>query len=150
MNGKSCALTGHREIESGFDENRLYDKLEELIQSGYDYFYCGMAQGFDLLALGCLCDLKRKYKIFVEACIPYAGQENYFPVREKKKYRELLQWCDKKTVLSEFYYDGCLLRRNRYMADGADAVLAYCKTEKGGTAYTVHYAQKNGIPVFFI
>ena len=69
MNGKSCALTGHREIESGFDENRLYDKLEELIRSGYDYFYCGMAQGFDLLALGCLCDLKRKYKIFVEACI---------------------------------------------------------------------------------
>lgn len=150
MSGKSCALTGHRELEKNFNSNAVYDKLEELIINGYDYFYCGMAQGFDLLALGCLCDLKKKYRIFTEACIPYAGQETYFPAAEKKKYRALLQWCDKKTVLSDYYFDGCLLRRNRYMVDGADAVLAYCRSDTGGTAYTVNYAKKRGIPVFSV
>lgn len=148
--GKVCALTGHRDIPQTFDGNALYDALERLIKEGYDCFLCGMAQGFDLLALGCLADLKRRYKITVEACIPYAGQENGFTAEEKTRYRALLAWCDVKTVLFDEYRNGCFLARDRYMVDCADALLAYCVKQTGGTVYTVRYAEKKGISVRFI
>lgn len=148
--GKVCALTGHREIPLSFDKNALYDEIERLIKEGYDCFLCGMAQGFDLLALGCIADLKQKYKITAEACIPYAGQEKGFSSEEKKRYRELLTWCDVKTVLFEEYRNGCFLVRDRYMVDCADAILAYCKKPTGGAAYTVRYAEQKGIPVRYV
>ena len=53
-------------------------------------------------------------------------------------------------ILQEKYEAGCLLARNRYMADRADVLLAYCERESGGTAYTVRYAQKHGVPVEFL
>ncbi len=148
--GKTCALTGHRELPPGFATDVLYDTLEELIREGYDKFLCGMAQGFDLTALDCLAALKQKYRLSLEACIPFEGQANKFPQDEKLKYRDLLELCDQKTVLYSEYRRGCFLIRDRYMVDRADLVLAYCTKETGGTAYTVGYAQKKGVPVRFL
>lgn len=148
--GKVCALTGHRNLSPAFDENILYDTLEALIGEGYDCFLCGMAKGFDLTALECLRNLKQKYRLTIEACIPYEGQETAFSYDERKKYRELLDWCDHKTILYREYRNGCYLARDRYMVDCADIVLAYCKRETGGTAYTVDYANRKGIPVRFV
>ena len=146
----ACALSGHRNLPPEFDENMLYDKLEELILKGCDTFYCGMAQGFDLAALKCLVDLKQKYKFRIEACIPYPGHESRFPYAEKRRFYELLEWCDKKTVLFPAYRDGCFLARNRYMVDNSDVVLAYCLRSTGGTAYTANYGMNKGIPVIFL
>lgn len=143
----TCALTGHRELPASFDENGLYDGLEELIREGYDVFCCGMAEGFDLLALECLVSLRQKYRIFIEACIPYEGQENSFSREQRARYQELLGWCDARTVLSKTYHGGCYLARNRYMVDKADLVLAYCVKDTGGTAYTVNYARSKGVKV---
>lgn len=150
MTGKTCALTGHRNLPLDFDENALSDRLEELILNGFDRFLCGMASGFDLSALRCLIRFKEKYAIELHACIPFAGQEAGFSKEDKKLYRNLLTWCKEKTVLYESYRDGCYLARDRYMVDHADAVFAYCTREKGGTAYTVRYAEKKGIPVYYL
>ena len=144
---KKCALTGHRSLPADFDESRLTNELEALVRSGYTYFYCGMAEGFDLTALKALFHLKRRYPIKIEACVPYKGQENRFSFEMKRLYRELLPECDKTTVFFDHYKDGCFLVRNRYMADGADCVFAYCLRETGGTAYTVRYAESRGKPV---
>lgn len=147
MSGKRCALSGHRVLGDDFPENGVYDSLEEAIQKGYDYFLCGMAQGFDLYALECLIQLKQKYSIQIEACIPFEGQEKYFSQENKRRYRTYLTWCDKKTVLFEGYRNNCFLVRDRYMVDNADLLLAYCKEIKSGTGYTVRYAQKKGVPL---
>ena len=144
---KTCALTGHRELPSDFDRNALYDALEERIEAGCDRFLCGMAMGFDLLALECLIALKGKYKIGIEACIPYAGQERGYPATERRRYREMLAWCDEKTVLYPAYFQGCFLARNRYMVDKADEMFAYCTRKTGGAAYTVRYAMQRGVEV---
>lgn len=146
----SCALSGHRKLPPQFNKNALYDKLEEIALKGCETFYCGMAQGFDLAALECLVALKRKYRINIEACIPYAGHESGFPYSEKRKFYELLEWCDKKTVLFPSYRDGCFLDRNRYMVDNADLLLVYCLRNTGGTAFTANYGLKKGIPVIFL
>ncbi len=150
MRGKICALTGHRVLLESFDGNALYDNLEKLIKEGYDYFLCGMAYGFDLVALDCLVRLKRKYRIEIEACIPFHGQEKAFPLLEKEKYRTLLTWCDKKVVLFPCYQNGCYLARDRYMVDSCDCVLAYCHSDTGGTAYTVNYAKKKGKEIILL
>lgn len=147
-----CALTGHRDLPENFNINALYDGLEELIKEGYTSFLCGMAAGFDLCALQCLIDLKKKYheRIFVEACVPYIGQEKNMCAADRERYRTLLPLCDRKTVLFEHYAEGCFLARDKYMVDHADLVFAYCTRSRGGTAFTVAYAQKNGIGVRFL
>lgn len=147
---KTCALTGHRKLPPHFSVNALHDKLEEMIQGGCDRFLCGMAQGFDLCALACLVSLRQKYKITLVACVPYRGQERGFSQEGRREYVRLLEQCDEVHILQEKYEAGCLLARNRYMADRADVLLAYCERESGGTAYTVRYAQKHGVPVEFL
>ena len=146
----TCALTGHRDLPENFDKNALYDKLEEILKKGCDCFLCGMAQGFDMEALECLIALKRKYRFTIEACIPYVGQENHYPFAEKERYHALLAWCDRQTPMSEKYFDGCFLARDRYMVDCADVIVAYCRRDTGGTAYTVNYAMKKGKIVVFL
>ena len=147
MSGKRCALTGHRDLGEDFPLNGVYDSLEEAIKMGYDYFLCGMAQGFDLYALECLIQLKQKYPIQIEACIPFEGQERFYSQENKKRYRTFLTWCEKKTVLFDGYRDNCFLARDRYMVDNADFLIAYCKEKKSGTGYTMLYAQKKNIPL---
>ena len=139
-----CALTGHRVLPKDFDENRLLEELELLIGTGYTYFYCGMAEGFDLRALKTLVDFKKRYPIKIEACVPHGGQENRFSAEMKALYRKLIQRCDETTVFFEKYTDGCFLVRNRYMVDNSDCVYAYCLRNTGGTAYTVRYAESKG------
>lgn len=137
-----CALTGHRDLPAKVDVNKLYDTLESVIADGYDTFYCGMARGFDLLALDCLVSLARKYPIKLIACIPYAGHENGAAADVREKYKALLEWCDEKVVLAPAYFCGCYHVRDRYMVDNADLVVAYCTRDSGGTAYTLRYAAK--------
>ena len=147
---KTCALTGHRELPADFDKYALYDALEKQIVNGCDTFLCGMAEGFDLLALECLISLRQKYRIFTEACIPFAGRERLFTsAKEKALYFDLLNACDRQTVVSDKYFKGVFLVRDRYMVDNCDEVFAYCKKESGGTFYTVSYAKSKNIPVIY-
>ena len=146
---KTCAITGHRELPDEFNKTALYEELENLIKEGYDTFLCGMAEGFDLLCLECLLSLRQKYRIYTQACIPFPEQDKKMPQPWKKIYCELLQNCDTKTIVSENYYTGVFLVRDRYMVDRCDALFAYCKKEKGGAYYTVSYAKSKEIPVIF-
>ena len=146
---KTCAITGHRELPRDFDKNALYDELDNLVREGCDEFLCGMAEGFDLTALDCLRSLREKYPLILHACIPFAQQDKYFSHDNKKLYAKLLAACNVKTVLSESYFDGCFLARNRFMVDRCDVLFAYCTQKTGGTRYTVNYARKAGIPVLF-
>ena len=45
------------------------------------------------------------------------------------------------------YGPGCLFERNRRLVDGSGICLCYLTAETGGTAYTVRYARKQGLPV---
>ncbi len=144
MSEKACALTGHRVLPADFNEKQLSKELEDLIKEGYTYFYCGMAEGFDLIALKILLSLKETYPIKIEACVPYTGQENYFSAEMKRLYRELILKCDEQTVFFQHYTEGSFLLRNRYMVDKSDCVYSYCTRSTGGTAYTVRYAESKG------
>lgn len=42
---------------------------------------------------------------------------------------------------------GCMFRRNRYLVDNSDVLLAAYDGQAGGTAMTCEYARQNGVQV---
>ena len=142
-NPKSCAFTGHREPLGSFPKTELKKQIQALIDKGCTVFYCGMAQGFDLLAAKEVIKAKKRNpEVKLIACVPCEEQEKYFPAAEKKAYRALIKKADERVCLAEKYYRGCMQARDRYMADNAEAMIAYLRKTSGGTAYTAGYFGK--------
>lgn len=147
----SCAFTGHRELLEDFSKKKLLQLIESLLQKGVKTFYCGMAKGFDLFAGETALKLKKKYPdLKLVACVPYYGQEKGFTEKDKKRYVNLLKKADEKILLSDVYYKGCLLARNRYIVDRSKYLIAYCKKDTGGTAYTARYAMKKDLEILYL
>ena len=139
----ACAFTGHRELGEEFSPRRLTYAVKKCIEEGACVFYSGMAMGFDLLASETVLRLKKRYPhVRLVACIPCYEQEKHFSQADKKRYVDVLKKADEKVMLSDHYFKGCMQNRDRYMADRADVLIAYCKKETGGAAYTVGYFQK--------
>lgn len=147
-----CAVSGHRILEKNFSEQRLKERLQTLVRQGVTTFLCGMALGFDLACGEVIAAMKKELPLRLVACVPCADQSERYPLREKKRYEALLAVCDECVVLHERYEPGCMFERNRYMVDRSDMLFAYllggCK--KGGTYYTVNYAEKTGKPIFYL
>lgn len=139
-----CAFTGHRKLFNDFDKNLLDKAVHRLIREGADKFLCGMAQGFDLEAAESVIFFKKQYDIKLVACIPCANQTDTFSSSDRKRYENILSGCDEVITLAPYYYDGCMLARNRFMIDNSDTLLCYLRSNRGGTCYTVKYAEKLG------
>ena len=137
----SCALTGHRKLGDDFHLSSLEEHVERLIEEGVVNFYCGMAQGFDLIAAEVVLKAKKNHpKVKLFACVPCPDQEKYFSLEDKNRYAAILNGCDVIERISDYYYKGCMLARDRFMVDNCSHVLAYLDKSVGGTAYTVRYA----------
>ncbi|MGN0817465.1 MAG: SLOG family protein [Candidatus Coproplasma sp.] len=146
-----CALTGHRNLNGELDCELLERALINLIESrGVTTFYNGMAKGFDLESAKIIIKLKKRYEIKLIACVPCRGQERAFTERQKLDYYNVLSACDDEVVLSENYYVGCMQARDRYMVDNSSIVLAFLRELKGGTYYTVSYAERMGKELYII
>ena len=140
---KTCAFTGHRILEEDFSLKSLKNEVEKVINRGVETFYVGMAMGFDLCAAEVVISLKRKYKnVRLIACIPCYNQEKNFCMKDKKRYVKILKKAYEQILLSETYYRGCMQKRDIFMADNADILIAYLKKSTGGTAFTVNYFTK--------
>ena len=140
---KACVFTGHRQLGEDFSKQKLKKEIKRLILEGVEYFYNGMAMGFDLIAAECVLEYKKNFpNIKLIACIPCYNQERYFSEADKKRYVKILKNADEAVVLADKYYSGCMQRRDKYMAERAKYMIAYCKKKEGGAAYTVKCFQK--------
>lgn len=147
---KSVAFTGHRETKRE-EIVRLQETVVSLIERGARVFYCGMAKGFDLFAAECVLALKERYPdISLIACIPCYGQEKNYSEADKKRYVQILSKSTQNILVSENYFKGCMQKRNRYMADRADLLVAHLKKDQGGTAYTVNYFLKKNKEIVYV
>ncbi len=152
-----CCVTGHRpegfpfsrsEADPGYVEymETLSKTIEDLIRNGYDHFVTGMAEGADLDFARLVLRHKEKYPhILLEAALPYPSRSAKY-IRETTKERaSILEQCDLAQEVSPAYHRGCMQKRNVYMVDKADMVLAIWNgTEKGGTWNTIRYARQKG------
>lgn len=144
---ENCAFTGHRILEKDFDYNLLDRVILNLIKGGTKNFYCGMAMGFDLAAAESVLQYKNAYDINLIACIPCLGQENGYSKKNRERYQRILENCSQKIVLTEEYYDGCMFVRDRFMVDNCDVLVSYLRHKRGGTSYTVKYAQSKNVNI---
>lgn len=150
-NSRSCAFTGHRIIGERFDLTLLKDLVGQFIEQGFTTFYCGMAMGFDLIAADVVLEQKKLHpELRLIACVPCPNQEKNFPAEERRKYRRIISACDAVELISDSYYRGCMLVRDRFMVDCCERVIAYLDRNEGGTAYTVRYAKSKNKDIYII
>ena len=148
----TACCTGHRPkgfpfIYGGSSEKYFayLHELEKMVlkainEYGVTHFITGMAEGADLDFAEIVLLLRKKYKtIKLECAIPYDTQicgldwENYY------RYERILKLANEVNYITKTYQKGCCLKRNRYMVDKSDFVIAvYNGQEKGGTYYTTN------------
>ena len=139
------AGTGHRP-EDCEDEGIVRIKAQvKLRYSGATCFVCGMASGFDLWA----ADEARLLGIDIWAARPWAGHK---PRRgDEELYDTILSASSRVINVSEsetFPGNWAYTKRNEWMVDNADVVMAYWNgKESGGTYGCRNYAKKVGRPV---
>lgn len=144
---KTCCVTGHRDIPA-----KQMDRIQELlrteilaaIEDGYTHFISGFAAGADLLFAEIVLELKEIYSITLEAAIPYPGRIK----TPDHTFQRLIRCCDVIKIHSDTYFKGCYMRRNRYMVDQSQRIIAvYDGRRRGGTAATVWYAKGKDVRV---
>lgn len=144
---KICCVTGHRDIpEEKMDriQKLLRQEILAAIEDGYTHFISGFATGADLLFAVIIAELKEIYPITLEAAIPYPGRMK----TPDETFQRLIRCCDTVKIHSDSYFKGCYMRRNRYLVDQSQRVIAvYDGRPTGGTAATVRYAKGKDVRV---
>ena len=153
---KICCVTGNRpqKFPWKYGEGKAHKKylvemtrqINELIESGYTYFISGGAIGVDMdFAEAVLQAREQHTDIILEIAVPCRNQDLKWGKADKERYVEILNGADIVNILSENYTSFCMQKRNEYMVDKSDLVLAFWNgVESGGTWNTINYAQRNG------
>ena len=154
MKEKTVCFTGHRTIpmlKKWKIEKKLKETLEALIDNGYCYFGAGGALGFDTIAAQAVLGLKKKHpEIKLILVLPCKNQTRGWEEKDVSVYESIIEQADKVVYTQEHYDRGCMFKRNRHLVDNSSVCVAYLTEEKGGTAYTVNYANQKGVKVINI
>ena len=156
MQKTTCCFTGHRpqNLPFGFNEEDprclelkkvLQNVIEKLYESGVRHFITGMAIGVDMYAAEIVIELRKTHPdITLESAIPCETQATRWSVAMQERYYEIASKCDKETMLQHQYTADCMQKRNVYMVDHSDYVVAVWDGTRSGTGNTVEYAKTKG------
>ena len=160
---KTCCCTGHRPkgfpFKYGIDIQKhsaymqaLKEKIELAINDyGITHFISGMAIGVDLDFAETVLKLRNKYPITLECAIPCPNQTLKWNDTDKLRYKCIINSADKISIIEKRYTPECMLKRNRYMVDKSELLIAvFNGIEQGGTWHTINYARKTGTAIEFI
>lgn len=107
----------------------------------------GMALGVDTIWALVALKLKERYptKFELECAIPCAKHSSRWKKVDQDRHADIMARADIVTMVSEDAYAPYLMqKRNEYMVDKADILLAVWDGTKGGTGNCVKYAMKTG------
>ncbi len=162
MNKQTCCFTGHRpqSLPWKFNEHdlccqllkyRLKAEIRHMItQRGVRHFISGMALGVDTWAAEIVLELKQTYPITLECAIPCETQAARWTEDDRERWFSIVERCDKETMLQTRYTADCMQKRNRYMIDHSDYVIAVWNGKPSGTGSTVTYAKERGREIVVI
>lgn len=144
---RSCALFGHRVV---FEEEavykRLIEKLQTLVDEGFDHFLIGTHGDFDRIGLGALRWVRYNYKK-IKIKLVFSGTK-LLGSRSKKGYLE--DWlCDVETTsyfVEDRHFKNRITITNQNMIDDCAMVLCLydLTVHSVGVANAVKYAKKRG------
>lgn len=150
---KKCCFSGYRPEKLQYlkkkDDKRyialrslLEKAIAEAIEDGYTRFLSGFAMGVDLMAAEIVIEMRKTHEITLEAVLPCMNQTAYWEKEDAKRYYQLLDAVDCKVCLDTMGTRESYLKRNRYMVDASERVIAIFDGKSGGTKYTVAYARR--------
>jgi uncharacterized phage-like protein YoqJ len=144
------AFTGHRPDElGGYKDNptQVCVKLairEALQRHKPEKVISGMALGVDQWAAQAAIDLGIPFI----AAVPFKGQETVWPEASQMEYQLLLAKAAQVFIVSEGAYAAWKMhKRNTFMVDNCDLLLAVWNGSDGGTADCVRYAENVKKPI---
>ena len=163
MKQRTCCFTGHRSQSLPFKSNemdkrcvelrlKLKAEIERLItEENVTHFISGMALGVDQICAELVLELKKQYpRITLECAIPCEEQAVNWTEPQRDRYFGIIERCDKETMIQHHYDKDCMMKRNRYMVNASQIVLAVWSGKPSGTGNTVRYAQEQGKTVIVI
>ena len=132
-----CTFFGHRHTPDSV-RKVLINTITELIENrGVDTFYVGNHGGYDCMVRSVLKELKDKYShICYSVVLAHMPREKYeFEYRDfsDMMYPEGLETVPKRFAIS---------KRNEWMVNNSDIVVAYVIGSIGGAAQFVDYARR--------
>ena len=157
MESRTCAFTGHKPQNSPFgfcgEEERcialkhlLREEITRLIeQEGVTHYITGMSLGVDMYAAEVVLELKARYPMLtLESAIPFETQASKWSESMRDRYFDIASKCDKETLLQTHYTHDCMQKRDQYMVDHADVILAVLSGNPDSTDKTIRYAKEQG------
>lgn len=140
------AVTGHRPDKlGGFSAEAaliLEDfAIEQLVKYDVRLVLTGMALGWDQAVAQACRDLQIGYV----ACLPHENQEERWPEEAQKRYKELLSGAADVVLVEKGPYAALKMhKRNAYLVDNAEWVLALYSGMPGGTKHCYEMAVEEG------
>lgn len=133
---KTCTFFGHREFYEEITP-QLINTIENLIIHDHvDSFYVGNQGQFDALVRRILAQMEQKYAIRYSVVLAYLpGERSEEPNLPNTIFPEGME-----LVHPRFAID----RRNRWMVEHSDYVVAYLTRSWGGAARYVEMAKRKG------
>ena len=150
---QTCCLTGHRTIRPDFRDSVFGGteiKLRELIvRQGIRFFGVGGAIVYDTLAAEILFRLKETAYPHIRIILvyPFEGFDSRWTDEQRLTYAKLYHKYDKRVCISTTPSKEAYLARDRHLVDCSSVCIAHCIRNTGGTAYTLRYAQAQGLTV---
>lgn len=141
MNTKICCFAGHRKITDDIEiiKEKLKKEIISLIENhNVTTFYNGGKGDFDWLCAHTVDDLKKDYP-FISSQLVLA----YIP-KEKNKYAYTLKIFDSMIYpkMEKTPPRFAIIKRNQWMINDSNFLIAYVKNHFGGAYKTLQYAEK--------
>lgn len=135
----TVAFCGHGDaIETFGLKEQLYRAVELEIQNGADAFYLGGYGQFDYMAARVVWDLKKQYPHIKSILVlAYLNREVDMRYYDETTYPPL-----EKVPLRY-----AISKRNEWMCERADTVIAYVTHGWGGAAQMLRYAERKHIRI---
>ena len=118
--------------------------LQEIRKNPACKFYLGGYGDFDSLCLNILKEIKADFPAIELLFITPYLNDNYSKLETAKLYYDGIIYPPLENVPRRF----CILKRNEWMVDEADLVIAFVKYSWGGAAKTLEYVKRKKVKFF--
>ena len=118
--------------------------LQEIRKNPACKFYLGGYGDFDSLCLNILKEIKADFPTIELLFITPYLNDNYSKLETAKLYYDGIIYPPLENVPRRF----CILKRNEWMVDEADLVIAFVKYSWGGAAKTLEYVKRKKVKFF--
>ena len=150
---KTCCFTGHRPNKlKGYDPKDNKELLWEIFKVVEDHidnkgvinFISGMALGVDMWAAKMILRAKKfNPEIRLICDIPCKNHSSKWNAQSQKEWQSIIDKADEVVYVSEEEYKPYLMqKRNEWMCNMSDYIIAVWDGSNGGTGNCVKYAQK--------